>query len=735
MKIAAPPTDTPFSGAASGNSGLIPVQNNASIEAEKARGAEKANSEPVIRGLAAHVEKCFQAAKVEKLLEEQRMLQSLRARRGEYDPDVLAKIRATGTSEVYMMLSSEKARSCTAVMRDIFLGNGIEKPWSVSPTKVPELPQTTLDRTVARAGEMIQQLQDMMGGPQNVPESQVEDILELSRARGEVEVMLAAKKGMARMESKMEDQLQEGGFSKALAEFLDDLSTFPSAILKGPVLRNKSQMTWGAPDAEGRFTPAIENVITPEWERVSPFDIYPAPGASNVDDGYLIELHKLYPYQLEELIGVEGYNEGAIRAVIEAHGMKGLREYTTIDSERAEAEGKSTTSISDNTSPMIAAKQYWGPVIGSQLIEFGIDKKLITSPTKTFHCEVWVIGSWVIKATLNYDFRGRKPYFKGSYEELPGAFWGNSPVDLIRDSAIVCNNVARALTNNIAIASGPQVVVSVDRVAPGEVITNLYPWKMHQVVSDPYGSVAPPISFFQPNSNAEELMAVYDKFALIADGASGIPRYVTGEGPAAGAGRTASGLSMMLASSSKILKSAAMGIDTNVIGPAIERLFYYNMRYGTDPELKNTDVKVVARGAASLIMKDSAQVRRNEFLNIVLSNPNIASIIGEEAIADLLRTMAAGLDMDTDKLIPPPEVIKARMFQQQQQAAQAQVMAQQQAAMEAGQPTEQMDIQHDENGRMTGMTTRPGGQRPGVGGGQQLMNGAPVTNNFAPAQQ
>jgi hypothetical protein len=727
MKTVSAPADQPFSGAASGNTGLIPVANNASIENAKRKEAEDSNSQPVIRGLAGHVDKCFNAAKTAKQHEEQRMLRSLRARRGEYDPEVLAQIRETGTSEVFMMLSAEKARSCTAVMRDIFLGNGNEKPWTASPTKLPEIPQDMLDQSVTRAGELVQQIQDLMGGPQNVPESQVEDLLWLSRARAEVEVMLAAKKGMTRMEAKMEDQLQEGGFAKAFAEFLDDLSTFPSAILKGPVIRNKPQMTWSEPDADGMYTPVVANVLTAEWDRVSPLDIYPAPGASDIDDGYLIELHRLYPYQLEELIGVEGYNEGAIRAVIDAYGVGGLREYTNIDSERAEAEGKSSSDISDTTSPTIGAVQYWGPVLGKELIDFGMDKKLIAEPTKTYHCEVWVIGSWVIKATLNYDFRGRKPYFKGSYESLPGAFWGNSPVDLIRDCQIVCNNAARALTNNMAIASGPQVVENVDRMAPGQSVSNMYPWKVYQTTSDPYGSTALPVTFFQPGSNAMELMAVYDKFALLADSASGIPRYVTGEGPAAGAGRTASGLSMMLASSSKILKSSAMGIDLNVIGPAIERLFYHNMRYGTDSELKNTDVKIVARGAASLIVKESAQVRRNEFLNIVLSNPNVIAIIGEEAIAELLRTMASGLDLDTDKLIPPPEVIKARLFQQRQQQAQADAFAKKQMEAEAGEPSETLSFQHDDTGRMTGMTATPGK-------GAKLMNGAPVTNNFGPAQ-
>lgn len=727
MATTSPPPDKPFASLEkSGNFGLLPVANVASVKAqEKASkdAATVANDAPVIKGLAGRVQKCWTAAKTERVIVEQRMLSNLRARRGEYDPDTLGKIRATGGSEVYMMLSSAKARAATSVLRDIFLGNGSEKPWSLSPTKEPELPQKSMDDAIARAGELVQQIQDMMGGAQAVPDSQVEELLELARSRGKTEVMLEAKSGMLLMESKMEDQMQEGGFAAALSAVIDDISTFPSAFLKGPVIRNKPQLTWSQTPA-GDFEPTVVDALTTEWERVSPLNIYPAPGASTVQDGYLIELHAMRPQSLEELIGVEGYSEDAIRQVILEHGKGGLKEWTNIDSARADAEGKTTTSISDTTSPTISALQYWGPVLGSELIDYGMDEESVKDKAKTYHCEVWLIGTWVIKATLNYDPFGRKPYFKASYEELPGAFWGNSPIDLISDCQTTCNNAARAMTNNMAIASGPQAVINIDRIPPGEDITNLYPWKIHQVTSDVYGANAPPVTFFQPNSNAMELMSIYDKFALLADEYSGIPRYVTGEGPAAGAGRTASGLSMMLGNAGKVIKSVALNIDMNIIGPVVERLFYYNMRYGKDPALKNTDVKVVARGAASLIIKEQAQVRRSEFLGLVLNSPVVAQIVGEEAIADLLRATAAGLELDTDKIIPPPEMIKARMFQQQQQAIQQQQMAQQQAQADQETPLEQMNIQRGPDGAMTGITTMPGNK-------QRLMNGASITNNFA----
>jgi len=189
-----------------------------------------------------------------------------------------------------------------------------------------------------------------------------------------------------------------------------------------------------------------------------------------------------------------------------------------------------------NPDGLIDALQFWGSVQGKLLIDWGIDPEEIEDPDLDYQVEAWLIGSWVIKAVINPDPLGRKPYFKTSYEEIPGAWMGNGVMDLVRDCQNVCNAAARALVSNMGIASGPQVYVNVDRLPDGEKITQMYPWKIWQVRSDPMGSTAPPVDFFQPASLAAELMGIYEKFSVLADEYSGVPRYMTGDSPTGGAG-------------------------------------------------------------------------------------------------------------------------------------------------------------------------------------------------------
>ncbi|MDE2102194.1 MAG: hypothetical protein KGL39_33420 [Patescibacteria group bacterium] len=691
------------------------------LEEERAQAVES-QAEPVIQGLAGRVRHSWQDARIAKQITvEERMLQSIRQRRGEYDPPVLAKIREQGGSEIFMMLTSTKCRAAASWLRDTLLGTGSDKPWSLQPSPVPSLSGQSLQAVDTMVAQQTQQYTTANGLPPT-PEM-IALARQLVHDRIIAETENSAKRMAANMEEKMEDQLDEGGWYDAFSAFLDDIVTFPSAFLKGPVVRKKPRMKW-----EGNV-PQIETTMVLEWERVDPYNIYPSPQASSIDDGYLIERHRLTRQDLNELIGVDGYNDAAIRAVIDEYGRGGLREWLTNDVGKAVAEGKSGAQVLANPDHLIDALQFWGHVSGEDLVDWGMDEEQVPDQTKDYQCEVWVIGRWVIKAVLNPDPLGRRPYYKASYEEVPGAFWGNSVADLVRDTQTMCNAAARALANNMGISSGPQVWVNTDRMPPGEDITEMFPWKIWQGTSDPLGGNDTPITFFQPQSFVQELWMVYQQFSLLADEYSGVPRYMTGTEGAGGAGRTASGLSMMISNAGKTIKQVIGNIDIGVIRPLIDRLYYYNMRYSDDPDLKG-DVNIIPMGANQLVAKEQAQVRRNEFLQMILQSPEINQIVGIPGVAALLRTVAKTLDMDTDEIVPSDTMMKIK--EGQQQLEQQHALQMQQVMQQQGQPGTQPSPQAPMTQGQPGTQPSPQAPMMNVGSGQNLMNGAPVVDQFQP---
>ena len=167
----------------------------------------------------------------------------------------------------------------------------------------------------------------------------------------------------------------------------------------------------------------------------------------------------------------------------------------------------------------------------------------------------------------------------------------------------MCNAAARSLANNMGISSGPQVGVNISRLPAGEDITQMYPWKIWQFKQSEYGDSSQPMTFFQPNSNAQELMSVFTKFMELADEVSGIPRYMTGQ-HVPGAGRTSSGLSMLMSNAGKSIKQVIGNVDHDVISPMVQRQYQRNLRYSDDPDLIG-DVQIVARGAMSLVVKEA----------------------------------------------------------------------------------------------------------------------------------
>ena len=679
--------------------GFLPVGNAVSALAMDRQAINSQHdaqqSQTLISNLAGHIRDFFNEAARARSTVEQEMLEALLARRGEYTAAKLQQIKEQRQPAIYMMLAATKMRQIESLVRDVLIGTGAEKPWTLRPTPKPELPPEAVAAAVQQLTMEIQQA--AQSGFLPTLEAAQQRLREMRKELEPILMELAREKCEA-MEGKMEDQLVEGGYLRALEDFITDLATFKTAFIAGPIVRRKPQLKWGD---GGQMQ--VEDRLVLEWERVDPFDIYPAKWASDLARDPFIRKHRLSRAALNELIGTDGFSEVAVRKVLELYDSKGLREWMAIDTQKAHAEGKENTI--DTDSGLIDTLQFWGTASGRMLQEWGLDAAQAPDVDKEYQIEAWLVGSVVIKAVLNSDPLARRPLYYDSFQRVPGAVWGNAPYDLIKDCQDMCNAAARSLAANMGISSGPQVAVLVNRMPGNEDITEMYPWKIWQFESDPMGSTAAPISFFQPNSNAQELMTIYERFSLLADEYTGIPRYMAGfNGGEGGAGRTASGISMMITNASKVIKQVIGGIDTHVLVPMLDRLYYYNMRFGDDPELKG-DVKIVARGASSLVAKESAQVRNNEMLTVALNSPVAQQIMGIEGVAELLRSTVKTLDHNPDKIVPPLPVLRQRMAQQ----AEAQMVAAAQAQQQ--------------------------GTPPKPGGGENLRDGSPTTDNYSPKGQ
>ena len=665
------------------------VGNEELVRAEREQAAQELaarQSAPVMLGIVAHLKECWDAARIARDPITDVMLKAMRQRNGEYEADKLQAIKAQGGSEVYMMLTEVKCRAAESWLRDILLDNGTP-PWDIQPSPIPDLSPAEAGELQMAFAERVMEILQMSGTAPN--KAQMAELKETVAQEFRFKILQAAQNRSDRMKVKIEDQFAQGGWADAFNDFITDVVTFPAAFVKGPIVRRQRYLKW-----EGSALQPGER-IAPEYERVSPFNIYPEPGITRINDGYLFEYHEMTRTQLADLIGVPGYDDAAIREVLRIGNTQSwVQEWQKTSRETEER--KFHTEL--RPTEVYDALEFWGKISGRMLREWGMDENEVPDEDQEYDANIWVVGNFVIKAVLNYDPLGEKPYAKTSFIKQPGSFWGRGIPEIIEDIQNVCNAAARALVNNMAVASGPQVEVNLERIPPNEDITQLQPWKIWQVLNDPLGSSAPAVRFNQPNDNANTLMGVYDRFSRLADDHSGIPSYIYGDTNVQGAGRTASGLSMLMGSAGKGIRQVVMHIDSDVIKPIVYRQYVYNMRYDPDESIKG-DAQIVAKGAVNLAVKETINVRRVEFLNAT-ANEFDMGIIGPQGRAALLREVAKGLQMPVDDIVPSREKLAT--------AERASAAAQQMPAPGGGQPTM-------ENTDLAGAPA----------GGTNLINGGP----------
>ncbi len=650
-------------------SALIPVARASDLEAQAQRASDEKQNTPMIQGLASHVHKRWEVMRDhhQDNLEE-RLAQCVRARNMEYEPAKLAEIQEQGGSEIFMGIVSAKCRTATAWLRDTLLGTGADKPWSLSATPIPEVPPDITQAMQNIMQQNLMQYYDAGGEPPN--EDELKQLASGMKDTAMRSMKFEAEKRVERMETKMEDQMLEGGFTKALFEFTNDIATFPYAVLIGPIPRKRKAMKY----VEGGL--GVVDVLRDEWERVDPFKFYWMPWGDDIHSMPVAELHHLTRDDVENMLGVEGYDEAAVRSILSDFGTGGFSWLDHNDDLMEDATGQ---DFDEANTDLVAALQLWDTIPGDVLLEWGLGEDEVEDPQKSYPCEVWMIDNIVVRAVLNYDPLGRKPYYMTSFEKVPGRIDGNGVADLCMDAQNMCNAAARALANNMGISSGPQVGVNISRLPAGEDITQMYPWKIWQFRQSDYADSTPPMSFFQPNSNAAELMGVFDRFMAISDEVSGIPRYMTGQ-HVPGAGRTSSGLSMLMSNAGKSIKQVISNIDHDVMRPMLERQYQRNLRYSDDPDLIG-DVQIVATGAMSLVVKEAEAVRKTDFLRLILESPVAQQIVGLPGTAELLRDLAGNLNTNVDRLVPSREDVQKQQELAQQQAMMMQEMqAQQQAA-------------------------------------------------------
>jgi hypothetical protein len=595
-----------------------------------------------------HVRTFFETAKTAKLTIEQDLLQILRQLKGEYDPGLKMALAKAGLPDDFIRLTYHKARDAESWLLNQLNPFG-DRTWDVTPSTTIEIPPEIEDalRTQVRQQVLQQAIQQAKVTGQPVDAGaiiqQSGQLEEEVKKKVKDQAKALAEERSTNMEKTILQQLHDGGWQKAFKACINDLSRFKSCIIKGPFFTKEIVPSW----KDGK--PSTEKQIVYRFARVSPFDWYPSADSIEVDDGDCIELERPTRGGLQKLIGVPGYRDDAIRAAL-AQYATGYQETNSVDAERFTLEKDSYNGLSE--SPKLEMLNYWGEVPGKTLLDYGMKPEEIPDPDLDYPVNIKVVGTFCVKASLNPDPFGKKPYGVTSFVKSNDSQWGECPAELMRDLQGICNLAVRSLIQNVGLSSGPLTEMDKDRLAPGE-SPDIWPHKVI-LTTNRQMKEGPAVRYYNAPMLAKELLMIYDRFKREADDLV-VPSY--GPGSQMGkAGNTVQGMSMFMNAANRNIELAIDNVDSDLIIPMIERMFNYNMQYNPDETIKG-DLKIKARGSSHQTIKET---RVQKLLSILpLTNNEVdMQIIGAKGRAYQWGEVFKSIGIDLNQALPNLEAIE-----------------------------------------------------------------------------
>lgn len=605
------------------------------------------------RTLGNYVREVFEESRSARQDTEDRWLVDLRQYRGQYSPEVLERM-SPNRSRAFIRLTRNKVKTVDSRLVDfLFPANG-EPNWDIQPTPLPEIPQEALSTLV--------QIHEQQTGEQVTPDTL------------KVLVNDYAQRKAKAMSRHMEDQLAELNYREVLKEVIHSGNLYGTGILKGPLVTMSQERQYSKVKTESgaKWVQETHDVLTPFMESVALWDFYPDMSATRAEDcRYMVQRHSMDKNKLVELSKRPDFDNKEIARYLKEN-PDGDVEQMSYETELKEMGNRAASNISGNkASKKYEVLEFWGYVDMEDIKRLGIDVPEKLEGQVEIATNLWVLGDKVIKATLAPLQSIVFPYYFYYYDKDETSFFGEGIASIMRDPQELINSSFRAMLDNAAIAAGPQIEANLDLLSEDEDPTEVYPFKVWLRSGDGTDATAPAVRVFGMGSYTSEYLQLNDALEKYADEVTTIPRYMWGD-QAGGAGRTASGLSMMMGSANITIKDQVKYFDDGITKPFIAALYQWNMEFGTDEKIKG-DYKIIARGTSSLIAKEVYAQSLMNFANLT-NNPVDLPVVKRDKI---IRGIAEALDLGDKGLVRSETEVKAQQQQQQQQQqAEQQFMSQ-----------------------------------------------------------
>ena len=500
-------------------------------------------------------------------------------------------------------LTALKTGIANAYLNDALVSGGAELPWIISPTPRPDI-------SVDSKEELLTKLKDALFNGM-IPDSDV--LVELIRqakqylARREQE---RAEKACAEMESLIEDQCTEGGFGRAITDFLQYFTPYPYGVFAGPYIVRAPRLVWG------QKKPRLSTEIFPVFKAISPFDFCYSPDSPDTQRGTCVFTRELWTRR--ELLDASQMATYITRNVLdlleecdhnEAFSLRWL-------SHAPDAPNRDINLWASNVRP-IEVLHHYGLMSGRELSKYGFSS---LNNKEYYNCEIVMAGYRVIMVKVMRDPRMQiRPVYTASFYRTGGdKIAGDGIAQRLRDIERAYMANLRYLLRNAYYASAPIAEADYMRLGKylgdGELGT-VIPGTMY-IADAGVGRGEPALRFTSIPASMQGYTQLLEMFMQLADRVTNIPAQLHGEAVGSGAMRTFRGMSALQGNATKALHAAVDNITHGVFDPMGHLLYNINMLYSPNAAVKG-DSQIVVKGAEGLLHKEMERQSAMELLQIV----------------------------------------------------------------------------------------------------------------------
>lgn len=536
-------------------------------------------------------------------------------------------------------MTALKTGIANSFLNDALASGTTKLPWVIMPTPRPDISPIARDEVMQ---EVKQQLYNLGGYPD--AQAMVAHIRTLKAAakRREEE---KAKKAADEMMILLEDQCAEGGFRRAINDFLQYFTVYPFAVFAGPYIVKAPKLIWG------KTKPRLSEEVFPVFRAVSPFDFAYSPDSPDTQRGTCVFTRTLWTRkELLDCARLTSYLTKNVLEVLEDADTNSDFNLNWL-TRSPDSPKRNLALWASNVAP-IEVLTHYGVMSGRELSKYGFTG---LDNLQYYNCEIAMTGYRVIKVSVASDPKMQtRPIYTASFYRTGGdRIAGDGIAQRLRDVERAYHASLMYLMRNAANASAPLCEGDFKRLQKymsEQDFGRVVPGTMYMADPDSTGGGNPALRFFNIPSNIPAYAQLLEMWMQIADRVTNIPAALHGEAVGSGAMRTFRGMSLLQGNATKCFQAAVSNISRGVFEPLGELLYNINMLYAKDVSVKG-DSQIVTRGAEGILAQEMERQSAMEILQVVGNVGaqlgqivNIAPVVGW-SLRKLMSTMGVPDDI------------------------------------------------------------------------------------------